>query len=141
MKKKIFFLSHLLIVCIISFSQIEIPLNSSENKFIKKWIVAKIENFNEDSISILTSNTKNFLKKLNTNNVQEIDLSKNLNSAISFYQLFDSIDFRTTFLATCIVEFDKAQLCGLSSSSYMINQNIYINGQKINSQNEFQCRF
>ena len=69
MKKKIFFLSHLLIVCIISFSQIEIPLNSSENKFIKKWIVAKIENFNEDSISILTSNTKNFLKKLNNNNV------------------------------------------------------------------------
>ena len=64
MKKKIFFLSHLLIVCIISFSQIEIPLNPSENKFIKKWIVAKIENFNEDSISILTSNTKKFLKKI-----------------------------------------------------------------------------
>ena len=141
MKKKIFFLSHLLIVCIISFSQIEIPLNSSENKFIKKWIVAKIENFNEDSISILTSNTKNFLKKLNNNNVQEIDLSKNLNSGISFYQLFDSIDFRTTFLATCIVEFDKAQICGLSSSSYMINHNIYINGQKLNSQNNFNVDF
>ena len=39
------------------------------------------------------------------------------------------------------VEFDKAQICGLSSSSYMINHNIYINGQKLNSQNKYNVDF
>ena len=130
MTKKIFFLSYVLIICNIYYSQIDIPLNSSENKFIKKWIVAKIDNLSDDSISILTSNPQNFLKRLNPKKIKEINLSKNLNSSISFYQLFDSIDFRTTFLATCIIEFDKAQLCGLDWGSYMFDQKIYINGKK-----------
>ena len=141
MTKKIFFLSYVLIISNIYYSQIDIPLNSSENKFIKKWIVAKIENLSDDSISILTSNPQIFLKRLNPKKIKEINLSKNLNSSISFYQLFDSIDFRTTFLATCIIEFDKAQLCGLDWGSYMFDQKIYINGKKINTQNDNNVDF
>ena len=134
MIKKIFFLGSLVLISNFFYSQIELPINSSENKFIKKWIVAKVENLNIDSISNLTSKTQNFLKRLNKNNVRKINLSKNLKSSISFYQLFDSIDYKTTFIATCIVEFDKSQLCGLSWRSYMFNQDIYINGKKVNSQ-------
>ena len=134
MIKKIFFLGSLVLISNLFFSQIELPINSSENKFIKKWIVAKVKNLNKDSVSNLTSNTQNFLSKLNKNNVREINLSKNLKSSISFYQLFDSIDYKTTLIATCIVEFDKVQLCGLSWGSYMFNQDIYVNGKKINSQ-------
>lgn len=134
MIKKIFFLGSLVLISNFFCSQTELPINSSENKFIKKWIVAKVENLNNDSLSNLTSNTQNFLRRLNQNNVRKINLSKNLKSSISFYQLFDSIDYKTTFIATCIVEFDKVQLCGLSWGSYMLNQDIYINGKKVNSQ-------
>jgi ligand-binding sensor domain-containing protein/serine phosphatase RsbU (regulator of sigma subunit) len=134
MIKKIFFLGSLVLISNLFYSRANIPVNSSENKFIKKWVVAKIENLNNDSISNLTLNTQDFLKGINQNNVREINLSKNLKSSISFYQLFDSIDYKTTFIATCIVEFDKAQLCGLSWGSYMFNQDIYVNGKKINSQ-------
>ena len=92
MIKKIFFLGSLVLISNFFCSQTELPINSSENKFIKKWIVAKVENLNNDSLSNLTSNTQNFLRRLNQNNVRKINLSKNLKSSISFYQLFDSID-------------------------------------------------
>ena len=139
--KKIFFTCSFLLSTIIICGQYIIPINSSENKFIKKWIVAKIENLNNDSISNLTLNTQNFLKKINPNNIREINLSKNLKSSISFYQLFDSIDYKTTFIATCIVEFDKAQMCGLSWGSYMFNQDIYVNRKKVSSQDDNDVDF
>ena len=141
MNKKILFLSFFLVVNMVMHAQIKLPVNSSENKFIKKWIVAKVENLKKDSVSTLTSNTQNFLRKLNKNNVREINLSKNLTSSISFYQLFDSIDYKTTFIATCIVEFDKAQMCGLSWGSYMFNQDIYVNRKKVSSQDDNDVDF
>ena len=72
MIKKIFFLGSLVLISNLFYSRANIPVNSSENKFIKKWVVAKIENLNNDSISNLTLNTQDFLKGINQNNVREI---------------------------------------------------------------------
>jgi ligand-binding sensor domain-containing protein/serine phosphatase RsbU (regulator of sigma subunit) len=132
--KKIFFTTSYFILLFSILAQNEIPTNSTENNIVSNWKVANITNFDEKKTNTVVENTSNYLNQ-NEKNVKNINLSDFNEVSVSLYQLFNDISFKSTFIASSIIEANKEQNYGLSFRSSDINASIYVNGSKVKSFN------
>ena len=118
------------------FSQVVLPSNSIEKARINNWIIANDLNFKSENIDIITKNVNKYFESLDTSDLKLLNLSKHKNITFSLKQLFGEINFRTTFIAACSVESSSNHLRGLSLGNYEFNATIYINGEKVISNEE-----
>ena len=97
--KKILIISCLILSRILVFTQIDLPINSDNKIQLSNWLVAKLSNIDEKQINEFLENTENFLQKIPSYNIRELNLSNFNDIAIPFYQIFDSINFKNTLIA------------------------------------------
>ena len=131
--KKILFLSCILISRFLIYSQIEIPINSDNKTQLSNWVVAKVSNIDEEQINEVLENTEDYLETISNKNVRELNLSNFNDVAIPFYQIFDSINFNNTLIASAYIESEKNQICQLQYAGYDIISKTYLNDSLIAS--------
>ena len=129
MKKKLFIVGYFFLGITI-LAQNKIPTNSTENNVVSNWTIANIIEFDEKNINDVVENTSNYFNQ-NKKNIQNINLSDYNEVSVSLYQLFNNITFKSSFIASSIIEANKEQHYGLSFRSSDINASIYVNGIKI----------
>ena len=129
--KKIFLLFFVNVIVCSFYAQIKIPTNSTENTRVSNWIVAKVSDFDEEGIKNILNNTKEFYEKVPSDNIKELNLSNYNDVTIALYQLFNEIDYKTTFIASCEIESNNDQLCGFDFSDISMNSKLYINSEKV----------
>ncbi|MAW84606.1 MAG: hypothetical protein CL832_09475 [Crocinitomicaceae bacterium] len=132
MTKKILFVCCLIHFTVIICGQTKIPTNSTEKNIVSNWTIANIQDFDEKNINNVVENTASYFNQ-NQKNVKNINLSDFNEVSVSLYQLFNDITFKSTFIASSIIEANKEQNYGLSFRSSDINASIYINGNKVKS--------
>ena len=113
---------------------IELPVNSSEKWRISNWVIAKIEDFNNDHIKVLKDNPDKFFQSLPEDRVRELNLSNYNDVTISLYQLYSDINFNSTLIMACAIETKNEQTAGFSYYDFDMDATIYINGIKAMSE-------
>ena len=131
--KKILIISCLILSRILVFTQIDLPINSDNKIQLSNWLVAKLSNIDEKQINEFLENTENFLQKIPSYNIRELNLSNFNDIAIPFYQIFDSINFKNTLIASSLIESEKNQICQLQYAGYDIISKTYLNDSLIAS--------
>ena len=131
--KKIFFTCSFLISTIIICGQYIIPTNSSSKTQLSNWLVAKLSNINDEQINDIVKNTENYLKSISSKDIKELNLSNFNDVAIPFYQVFDTINFENSLIATTMIESEKDQFCQLQYAGYDIISSTYLNGSLVAS--------
>ncbi|MAE14802.1 MAG: hypothetical protein CL821_04325 [Crocinitomicaceae bacterium] len=131
--KKILFLICILISRFLIYSQIEIPINSDNKTQLSNWVIAKVSNIDEEQINEVLENTEDYLETISNNNIRELNLSNFNDVAIPFYQIFDSINFNNTLIASAYIESEKNQICQLQYAGYDIISKTYLNDSLIAS--------
>ena len=131
--KKILFLICILISRFLIYSQIEIPINSDNKTQLSNWVIAKVSNIDEEQINEVLENTEDYLETISNNNIRELNLSNFNDVAIPFYQIFDSINFNNTLIASSYIESEKNQICQLQYAGYDIISKTYLNDSLIAS--------
>ena len=104
MIKKIFFLGSLVLISNFFYSQVKIPLNSTDKTNINKWVVAKI-NDSVNNKEIIQSD--DFYTNLKKENLRILNLSKFNNITFSLYQIYDEINFNNKFVISSKIESEK----------------------------------
>ncbi|MFL2564240.1 MAG: two-component regulator propeller domain-containing protein [Parvicellaceae bacterium] len=131
--KKILFLICILISRFLIYSQIEIPINSDNKTQLSNWVIAKVSNIDEEQINEVLENTEDYLETISNDNIRELNLSNFNDVAIPFYQIFDSIKFNNTLIASAYIESEKNQICQLQYAGYDIISKTYLNDSLIAS--------
>jgi ligand-binding sensor domain-containing protein/serine phosphatase RsbU (regulator of sigma subunit) len=129
--KKIFFTTCYLILAFSILAQIKIPINSSENTRVSNWLITKVSDFKEEQVERILNNTQDFYNDMLAENVKEINLSSYNDVTIALYQLYKEIDYKTTFVASCIIDINSEQLCGFEFSDISMDATLYINSEKV----------
>ena len=129
--KKIFFTTCYLILAFSILAQINIPINSSENTRVSNWLITKVSDFKEEQVERILNNTQDFYNDMLAENVKEINLSSYNDVTIALYQLYKEIDYKTTFVASCIIDINSEQLCGFEFSDISMDATLYINSEKV----------
>ena len=124
--KKIFFTTCYLILAFSILAQINIPINSSENTRVSNWLITKVSDFKEEQVERILNNTQDFYNDMLAENVKEINLSSYNDVTIALYQLYKEIDYKTTFVASCIIDINSEQLCGFEFSDISMDATLYI---------------
>lgn len=133
MTKKILFVCCLIHFAVIICGQTKIPTNSSSKTQLSNWLVAKVSNLDDNHISEIVKNTENYLKSIPSKNIEALYLSNFNDVAIPFYQVFDSINFENSLIATTMIESEKDQFCQLQYAGYDIISKTYLNGSLVAS--------
>ena len=131
--KKIFFTCSFLISTIVICGQYIIPTNSSSKTQLSNWLVAKLSNIDDEQINDIVKNTENYLKSITSKDIKELNLSNFNDVAIPFYQVFDTINFENSLIATTMIESEKDQFCQLQYAGYDIISSTYLNGSLVAS--------
>ena len=131
--KKILFIFYYFTFTSLLVGQIKIPTNSSSKSQLSNWLVAKVSNLDDKHESEIVKNTENYLKSISSNNIKELYLSNFNDVAIPFYQVFDSINFENSLIATTMIESEKDQFCQLQYAGYDIISKTYLNGSLVAS--------
>mgnify|MGYP005676933725 FL=1 len=133
MYKKTLTIYCLLLSTIIICGQSIIPTNSSSKTQLSNWLVAKLSNVDDEQINEIVKNTENYLKSISSKNIKELNLSNFNDVAIPFYQVFDTINFENSLIATTMIESEKDQFCQLQYAGYDIISSTYLNGSLVAS--------
>ena len=131
--KKILFIIYYFTFTSLLVGQIKIPTNSSSKSQLSNWLVAKVSNLDDKHESEIVKNTENYLKSISSNNIKELYLSNFNDVAIPFYQVFDSINFENSLIATTMIESEKDQFCQIQYAGYDIISKTYLNGSLVAS--------
>ena len=131
--KKIFFTCSFLLSTIIICGQHIIPINSSSKTQLSNWLVAKVSNLDDTQVREIVKNTESYLKSIPLESIKELNLSNFNDVAIPFYQVFDSINFENSLIATTVIESEKDQFCQLQYAGYDIISKTYLNGSLVAS--------
>ena len=121
----------LLLIFISIIKGVDIPTNSSGKMTISNWTIAKEINFDSKQSEYIMNNYEDYIKHIKKENVRKINLANYNDVTIALYQLFDDIDFTTTFIATCTIESNTRQLSGFEYNDYDLDANVYINGKNV----------
>ena len=136
MIRKIGFIYCLLLLSISIISQVNLPSNSIDKARVNNWIIANDLEYKSEDLNLITKNINKYFESLDTSDFKILNLSKHKNITFSLKQLFGEINFRTTFVTACNIESSSDHLRGLSLSNYEFNATIYINGEKVISNEE-----
>ena len=93
----------------------------------------KVSNIDDEKVKEVVENTEEFLSNISSNNIRNLNLSNFNDIAIPFYQIFDSINFNNTLIASSIIESEKNQICQLQYAGYDIISKTYLNDSLIAS--------
>ena len=129
-------INHLLII-IITLSKtygIELPINSSDKPTVSNWVIAKVEEIDKSQINSFKDSPKEIFNELPEDKIREIYLSNYNDVTMALYQLYDKIDFKTTFIMGCVIESKNQQTSGFLYEDYDLDATIYINGKIAMSQ-------
>ena len=85
MIKKIFFLSYIVLVSNLIYTQNELPVNSTDKTSVNKWVIAKV-NDSIDTKKIIKS--EDYFGSIDKNQIKSLNLSKFNNVTFSLYQIF-----------------------------------------------------
>ena len=133
MTKKILITYCLILSTIVICGQYIIPTNSSSKTQLSNWLVAKLSNIDDEQINDIVKNTENYLKSISSKDIKELNLSNFNDVAIPFYQVFDTINFENSLIATTMIESEKDQFCQLQYAGYDIISSTYLNGSLVAS--------
>ena len=136
MIRKIGFIYCLLLLSISIISQVNLPSNSIDKARVNNWIIANDLEYKSEDLNLITKNINKYFESLDTSDFKILNLSKHKNITFSLKQLFGEINFRTTFVTACNIESSSDHLRGLSLANYEFNATIYINGEKVISNEE-----
>ena len=73
------------------------------------------------------------MKSISSKDIKELNLSNFNDVAIPFYQVFDTINFENSLIATTMIESEKDQFCQLQYAGYDIISSTYLNGSLVAS--------
>jgi signal transduction histidine kinase/CheY-like chemotaxis protein/ligand-binding sensor domain-containing protein len=113
---------------------INLPVNSSDKSTISNWIISKENNIEDNQLKNILNNTQSYFQNIPEDRISELHLSNFNDVTISLYQLFDDIDFKSTFVAACIIETKNEQVSGFVYDDFDLDVKIYINGEKVMSE-------
>ena len=105
---------------------IDLPINTSDKPTISNWIISKENNIDDNQLKTIRNNTQSYFQNIPLNRVSELHLSNFNDVTISLYQLFDDIDFKSTFIAACIIETKNEQVSGFIYDDFDLDAEIYI---------------
>ena len=97
---------------------IELPVNSSDRSTINNWMIAKVEDVNNQQINSFKDNPKEFFNSLPEDKKRDIYLSSYNDVTLSLYQLYDKIDFTSVFMIACVIESKNDQTSGFYYEDY-----------------------
>ncbi len=129
-------INHILII-IITLSKIygiELPVNSSDKPTVSNWVIAKVEEIDKSLINSFKDSPKEIFNKLPEDKIREIYLSNYNDVTMALYQLYDKIDFKTTFIMGCVIESKNQQTSGFLYEDYDLDATVFINGKIAMSQ-------
>ena len=132
MIKKIFFLGSLVLIANFFYSQVKIPLNSTDKTNINKWVVAKI-NDSVNNKEIIQSD--DFYTNLKKENLRILNLSKFNNITFSLYQIYDEINFNNKFVISSKIESEKNSNYSFLYFHFAMESKIFINGNEVKTSN------
>ena len=139
--KNIKYYTLVIILSISNIFGIDIPKNSSDRSTISNWIIAKTENLNEQQINILKEDPTEYFQDKPKDKIRELYLSNYNDVTIALYQLYSEIDFKSTFIMSCIIESKNEQTSGFYYDDYDMDATIYINGNLSMSQKSGDDRY
>jgi ligand-binding sensor domain-containing protein/serine phosphatase RsbU (regulator of sigma subunit) len=127
MIKKIFFLSYIVLVSNLIYTQNELPVNSTDKTSVNKWVIAKV-NDSIDTKKIIKS--EDYFGSIDKNQIKSLNLSKFNNVTFSLYQIFEEINFNNTFIIASNIESKTEFKYSFIYSNVDMASEIYINGEK-----------
>ena len=136
MKKFFLIINHFLIITLTlsKIYGIELPVNSSDKITVSNWVIAKVEGWDKTQVNSFKNSPKEILNQLSEDKIREIYLSNYNDVTMALYQLYDKIDFKTTFIMGCVIESKNQQTSGFLYEDYDLDATIYINGKVAMSQ-------
>ena len=129
--KKILFLSCLVLSKIFTYGQFEFPNNSPDNVTVSNWVIAKTSDFDEKNRKSIIKNTSSYFLKIPENSKRNLNLSKYHNVVISLSQIYEDINYNSTFIAACDYEVSEESVFGIEFFSIDLDTRIYINGDEV----------